>query len=359
MLTTNIFDLEPNKVPTSPEEYSTFIYGPPKIGKTTLAFDMFGSKGLFLATEDRHKALPGAMVIRITSWVDYLTVMGQLSQPKAKELYDAVIIDTAENLYSMLEKYVAAKWKEKSIGERQDIWGKDWTDLKNMWKDGLQMIPNNGFVPVFIAHATQNTVQIPASGVLKSDLDVITAELKTVKDKNTQQEFEVYEFQKFQPDLKDKVMGPINKMVDNILFINTTIDVSTNGEQRVIYLRDTLQWQAGSTFDNIEPIIPLSAKAYRKAVQDAIGHVDKKQTTDKTTRSNTKKEYNYQETMDSVKSYGMSFHKAGKLDFLNAISEEIFGLGNKMTEATEGQIELLVQAKNRIEQKAKELKIEL
>lgn len=359
MLDTNIFDLKPNKVPTTPEEYSTFIYGPPKIGKTTLAYDMFGQKGLFLATEDRHKALPGAMVMRISSWVDYLMVMGQLSQPKAKEMYDVVIIDTVENLYSMLEKYVAAKWKEKTIGERTDIWGKDWTDLKNMWKDGLQMIPNSGFVPCFIAHATQNTVQIPASGVLQSDLDGATVERKTVKDKKTDKELDVYEFTKYQPDLKDKVMGPVNKMVDNILFVNTTFDASTSQEQRVIYLRDTLQWQAGSTFANIEPIIPLSAQAYRDAVSEAVGKVDKKQTTTKTTRKEVKKEINFNDLMDEVKKYGMAFHKAGQMPALNHISETVFGLGNKITEATEAQAELLQDALNQIKIKAKELKIEI
>ena len=34
----NVLDVKPNKVPTNPEAYSQFIYGPAKIGKTTLAF---------------------------------------------------------------------------------------------------------------------------------------------------------------------------------------------------------------------------------------------------------------------------------------------------------------------------------
>lgn len=351
----NVLDLEPNKVPVSPEEYSTFIYGPPKIGKTTLAYDMYGKRGLFIATEDRHKALPGAMVIRVTSWAEYLTVMHQLNQPKAREMYDAVIIDTAENLHAMLEKYVAAKWKEKSVGERDDLWGKDWNDLKNMWRDGLQLISNNGYIPCFIAHATQNTVQIPASGVLESDLEGVTAEKKTVKDKNTKQETEVFEFVKYQPDLKDKVMGPINKMVDNILFVNTTVDISTGQEQRVIYLRDTLQWQAGSTFTNIEPIIPLSAEAYREAVKKAIGQIDKKQTTKKSKAKEVKEELDYEKIMSEVKEYGAKFHKAGKIDQLNHISEQVFGVGSKMTEATESQVELLSQALELIKEKAKNL----
>ena len=353
----DIFNVEPVKVSVNPADYSTFIYGVPKIGKTTLAYDLYKERGLFLATEDRHKTLAGANVIRLTSWVDYLTVMGQLRQPQAKDLYDVVIVDTVENLYNMLEKFVAAKHKESKVGERKDIWGADWTDLKNMWKNGLNMISEAGFVPCFIAHATEQMVQIPASGVLQSDLEGATVELKTVKgeDGNT---LEVYEFQKYMPDLKDKVFAPINRMVDNILFANTTLDVSTGQEQRVIYLRDTLQWLAGSTFENIDPIIPLDADAYTKAVEKALSKVDKKQTKESEERK-VKQELDFDAIRKEVMAYGKAFNEAKKIDVLNKISSDIFGIGNKMTEATEDQVELLAAALTQIKNKAQQLGIKL
>ena len=355
----NILDLAPVKVSVNPADYSSFIYGVPKIGKTTLAYELYGERGLFLATEDRHKSLGGAKVQRITSWVEYLTVMNQLRQPGAKEMYDVVILDTVENLYNMLEKYIAAKYKEKAVGERDDLWGKDWTDLKRSWKDGLNMISEAGFVPCFIAHATENTVQIPASGVLQSDLEGVTAELKTIKDKNDKNKtLDVYEFNKYMPDLKDKVFAPINRMVDNILFCNTTLDISTGEEKRVIYLRDTLQWMAGSTFTDIEPIVPLSATEYIKAVENALGKVSKKQTR-KSIKYEAKKELDFNELMEKVKAAGKAFHENGKLDILTAISANVFGTGNKVTDATEDQVELLAQAWSLIEQKAKTEKIEI
>ena len=350
----NVLDVQPNKVPTNPTEYSQFIYGISKIGKSSLAHEMYGERGLFIATEDRHKALAGAMVVRVNSWVEYLTVMGQLRQPEAREAYDAIIIDTAENLYRMLEKYVAAKWKEGSIGERDDIWGKDWTDLKNMWPDGLNMIPNLGYKPVIIGHAVQKKVQIPASGILESDLDDVTSiELKTVKDKKTGEMLDVYEFEQYTPDLPDRAWSPINKMVDNILFINTTINATTGQEQRVIYLRDTLQWRAGSTFENIDPVIPLSAEAFHDAVKRAIGTIDAEDTTSEKQEA-TNNKIDFDGVMQEVKAWGGAFHKAGKLELLNAISNDVFGLGNKMTEASENQAELLVNALILIQEKADE-----
>ena len=351
----NVLDVQPNKVPTNPTEYSHFIYGLSKVGKTTLAYDMYGERGLFIATEDRHKALAGAMVIRVNSWVEYLTVMGQLRQPEAKKAYDAIIVDTAENLYHMLEKYVAAKWKEGSIGERDDIWGKDWTDVKNMWRDGLNMIPNLGYKPVIIGHAIQKKVQIPASGVLESDLeDVTSIELKKVKDKKSGAMLDVYEFEQYTPDLPDRAWGPINKMVDNILFINTTIDITTGQEQRVIYLRDTLQWRAGSTFNDIDPVIPLNAEALHDAMKRAIGNIDPKNTTDEALVKNNNEKIDFPAVMQEIKLWGGAFHKAGKLELLNAISNDVFGLGSKMTEASESQAELLVNALLLVQEKAEE-----
>lgn len=353
----NVLDVKPNKVPTNPAEYSQFIYGLSKIGKTTLAFDMYGTRGLFIATEDRHKALPGAMVIRVNSWSEYLTVMNQLRRPEAKELYDAIIIDTAENLYHMLEKFVAAKWKEGSIGERDDIWGKDWTDVKNMWRDGLNMIPNSGYKPVIIGHAVQKKIQIPASGVLDEDLqDVTSVELKKVKDKKTGERVDVYEFDQFVPDLPDRAWSPINKMVDNILFVSTTVNANTGQEQRVIYLRDTLQWRAGSTFEGIDPVIPLSAQAYHDAVVRAIGQIDEDDTTEER-QDNSADKIDFNAVMQEVKAWGGAFHKEGKLELVNAISNDVFGLGNKMTEATEKQAELLVTALLLIQEKAEEVGI--
>lgn len=351
----DIFNVSPVKVSVNPADYSTFIYGVPKIGKTTLAYDLYKERGLFLATEDRHKTLAGANVIRITSWVDYLQVMGQLKQPKAKELYDVIIVDTVENLYNMLEKFVAAKYKESTVGERNDLWGKDWTDLKNMWKSGLNMIGEAGFVPCFIAHATEQMVQIPASGVLKSDLEGAQVELKTVKGEDGAN-LEVYEFQKYMPDLKDKVFAPINRMVDNILFANTTLDVSTGEEQRVLYLRDTLQWMAGSTFKNIVPIVKLSADSYMKAVEAALGTVDKKDTK-KSEERKVKQELDFNAIRAEVMKYGAAFNEAKKLDVLNKISADIFGIGNKITDADESQVELLAAALEEIKKKAKQLNI--
>src|SRR5699024_10603236 len=127
-----------------------------------------------------------------------------------------------------------------------------------------------GYIPVFAGHATQKTVQIPVSGVVDSDLEGANVEKKTVKDKKTNKEQEVYEFIKYMPDVHDRAMGPINKMVDNFLILNASVDVATSKERRVTYLRDNLQWQAGSAFAGTDPVVDLSAASYQEEVKRAF-----------------------------------------------------------------------------------------
>ena len=145
--------------------------------------------------------------------------------------------------------------------------------------------------------------------------------------------------------------------IDNILFVNTTLNTATNEEQRVIYLRDTLQWQAGSTFEGIDPIIPLSAEAYRSAVQRAIAKIDKDQTTDVSTRHKETEEIVFADVMKEVTEYAKGFHAAKQMEEITQISNDVFGLGNKITQATEDQVELLVSALEKIKDKASKLGI--
>lgn len=58
----------------------------------------------------------------------------------------------------------------------------------------------------------------------------------------------------------------------------------------------------------------------------------------------------YKEIMSKIQSYGIEFSKVNQLHKLNEISEEIFGEGKKMTDATEDEIALLRIALNKIEE---------
>ena len=330
----DLMNLEPVKASTDLSSYTSFIYGVPKIGKTTFVHNLYGDRVLFVATEKRHKVLVGAHVQYVSSWIEYLQILTQLRNPKMKERYDLVCIDTLENLHKMLESYILSKYNKTEFGQVE--WGKDWVDLKNDWASGLQMIEKLGYSPIFVSHATQKTERIPVSGILKEQVnDTMTL----TKDKKTNEEY--YEFLKYVPDLKDKILAPVNKMVDNILFMNTTTDEDLN-EHRVIYLRDTLQWQAGSTFKDIKPVIKLDAEAYKEAVKEAIDAIDPSMTKpEKESVGLQENKLDFDALMKEARELAVKFHKAERMDEVNRIVDETFGAGNKLTDATKHQVQPL------------------
>jgi len=339
----DLLNLEPVKTSIDLNSYTTFIYGIPKIGKSTFVYNLYKDKVLFLATENRYKVLSGAMVQKINTWSDYLTVLAQLRNSKLKEKFDVICIDTVENLYNMLEEYILAKYKETEFGLAD--WGKDWVDLKNSWKNGLSLIEQIGYSPCFISHAIQVTEKIPASGILKEQ---VNNTMTLVKNKNSE---DYYEFTKYVPDLKDKVFSPINKMVDNILFMNITTD-EKGAEHRVAYLRGSLQWLAGSTFTDIKSVIPLDAEEYKKAVNEALNLIDKDYTKiEKEENSyDSQQELDFDELMNEAKKIGVDLIKADKKIEMQKIVDEVFGVGNKLTLATKDQVQLLYVAVQRLKE---------
>lgn len=352
----NLKGIKPVKVSTDLSSYSTLIYGEPKIGKTTFVHDLYGDRVLMLMTEKRYKTLGGAHVQYIGNWTEFTTALVQLRDPAVKEMYDVVAIDTIDNLFGFYESYVASKYNEKMIGENSNIYGKDWTEMRKGWKDNLLKIERAGYVPVFVSHAVQQTVQIPKSAVVESEASELTSyqEVQGKKDNKT-----YLEFQKFVPSLRDKDMAPINKMVDNILFLSTTSDEQGN-EHRVIYTRGNLQWLAGSTFKDIKPMMPLDANEYRNAMNEAIARIDKSSLTDERQADIDVQPdvLDYNALMSELKTLGVAINKAGHKDRVVSLSDEIFGLGVKMTDAQPRQVELVAAAVEQLKALAKELGVE-
>lgn len=329
--------LEPVKVSTDTGSYSTFIYGEPKIGKSTFVNELYGDRVLSIFTEKRYKNLDGAYVQYVSNWNEFLQVMKELRKPEVKAKFDLISIDTVENLFAMVEKFIAAKFNETQVGEGSVAYGKDWTALKNEWINGISLIERNGYVPVFVSHAKQVTTQIPKSAILPT-MDVNGVQMEEV----VKDGVEYMEFQKFVPDGNERMMGPLRKMSDNILFMHTTSDVKGN-EQRVISLRGTLQWEAGSTFKDIAPIIPLSADAYKKAVEGAINAVPEESRTDERQAGADiqGEELDFESLMTQMKTLAKEYFEAGRKDEVQEYTEDVFGIGVQATAAKPHQVEIV------------------
>lgn len=107
----NILDIQPNKVSSNLGQYSMVLMGDTGIGKTTAMMNLWKSINpdkdpLFLEFEDRYQNIGGIKAIKINTMAELKTVINQLKNPKAKELYSCIIIDTLDKFEEFCERYV-------------------------------------------------------------------------------------------------------------------------------------------------------------------------------------------------------------------------------------------------------------
>jgi hypothetical protein len=121
-MTTSLLPTE-KKAPTlSAETSKVLLYGPPKIGKTTLAADLDPDHTIFLATEPGHDALE-VFVVPVEDWDHFRRLGAELVT--GEHAYTNVVIDTADVLAKMCTD---AKMKELGAVHPSDLeYGKGWS----------------------------------------------------------------------------------------------------------------------------------------------------------------------------------------------------------------------------------------
>ena len=334
----NLLNLEPQKVSKDIRNYSSFIYGICKVGKSTFVHELYGKDVLFIATENRYKALNGAYVQKVNSWSEFKTTLNQLANPKVKEKWQVVCVDTVDNLAKMCDKFIAQKYGEEHCGDKLISYGRDWVDLRQEWDDSITMIDKLGYTPCFVSHAMIKTVKIPVESMLETDI-VGDVKKVTEKDKNGNK-VEFYEFEKYTPNLRDKMFAPLNNMCDNILFLNESVD--TNGvSKRVIHLRETINHVAGCTFKNVKPVIELSAEAFKSAIEKAIDSYDEEDLTEEKSPQFYEEKTPFTDVVKKAGELGKQVGQKFGREKLVKVIESVLGEGKKLSECTEEQQELV------------------
>lgn len=98
------------------------LYGPPKIGKTTLAANLDPDRTLFLATEPGHDAQE-LYVVPIESWEHFRRVGAELVQ--GNHQFTTVVIDTVDGLVAMCQDAVM---EAAGVVHPSDLeYGKGWS----------------------------------------------------------------------------------------------------------------------------------------------------------------------------------------------------------------------------------------
>ena len=275
----SIFDLEPSKISRDLKGKFILLYGQPKTGKST-----FGSqlpRALFMNFEQGTNALAGIKSMPIMKWTDAKKVLSELRQPKAREIFDSVVVDTASIAWQLCEKYICQREGVDSI--RDVPWGQGWTMLKNEFSEFWREITLLGFGILFIAHSKDKPTEMR-----NEDGEAITAVC---------------------PDLPNQCYTIINSIVDIIGYLQVQMNPDGTSE-RYLYTRSTPYVFAGSRYQYLAPKIKFGYKELVNAIGDAIDMAVEKdgaQVTDHTEIAPVVRARPFTETMDEAKEIWQSY----------------------------------------------------
>ena len=153
MASIDLKSLKPHQVSRDMRGYSVFFYGEPKSGKTTTATKF--PKHLLLAFEKGYSAIPGAMAQPINSWSEFKQSLRQLKDPDMHEMFETIIIDTADIAYDYCDKYICANNNVDAIGDIP--YGKGYTMVAKEFDEALRSIVQMNYGLVLISHSTDKT----------------------------------------------------------------------------------------------------------------------------------------------------------------------------------------------------------
>ena len=322
----NLLGIQPHKVSRDLSGYITFIYGPAKVGKTTLATQM--PKALLLAFERGYNAIPGVMAQDVNTWGEMKQIYRELKKPEVQEVYKTIVVDTVDIAADLCQKYICNQLGIDNMGDGG--WGTNsWSKYKKEFEEIFRGLTMMGYAVVFISHS------------------------KTGTDKD--QTGKEYGFTK--PTTQSSALQIIENMADIYCFARMYLGADGE-EKRVLTLRPPAGSgiSCGSRFKYITPEIPLSYDALTKAVADAIDKEAKEHNNEFVTNERESapivKEYDFDALMAQFESMVgdlMTKDQTYYAPRITQIIEKYLGKGKKMSGVTRDQAELVYLVVSEIE----------
>jgi hypothetical protein len=319
----NLLDIQPHQVSRDLRGYAVFFYGEPKSGKTTTATKF--PKHLIAAFEKGYNTIPGAMAQPINSWGEFRKFLRQLKDPKVKERFETIIIDTADIAYDYCERYICSNNSVDTIGDI--AYGKGYKLAAKEFDEALRMILQLNYGLVIISHAVD----------------------KTFKDQNGQ------EYNQIVPTLDSKPRNIVSRMAD-IIGYSRCIDLPDGGNEVRLFMRGTPRFVAGSRFKHTPDSIVFSYQNLVNAICDAI----EKQAAEEGTQYFTEERNNLYVDMTTIElDFDALMAQFNEIlsHIVNAVDEEVFaaswqpritqiiekylGRGVKVSQCSREQVEAL------------------
>jgi hypothetical protein len=202
-----LLPVETTKPKKSIEAYTGFIYGVPKIGKSTFCSEM--DHPLFLATEAGLNSLE-TYQIPISTWPEFLEACKLIAE--GKHSYKTIVIDPVDNLYKFCSDFIC---KRNNIQHESDLeWGKGYALVNDEF---LRALTKLGLLPYGLwmtSHSQEKEI--------KSRTGSIT---------------------KVSPTLASSARKIVLGMSDFILYAESV--QTKEGERRVLHTKPTENYEAG------------------------------------------------------------------------------------------------------------------
>ena len=237
----SLLDIKPHKISRDLRGYSIMFYGEPKSGKTTISSRFPGA--LVLAFEKGYNAIAGIMAKPMNTWGDFKKVLTELRDPEVKEVFQTVVIDTADIAYGLCEKYICSRESDAKNTYEQisDLpFGKGYKLAQQEFDECLRKILQMDYGLILISHAVDKTFKDEA-GV---------------------------EYNQIIPTLDNKARLVCERTCD---IIGYSRQIQTEeGPQTKLFMRGTPRFVAGSRFRFTPDYIDFDYDALVNAISEAI-----------------------------------------------------------------------------------------
>lgn len=295
--------------------------------KTTIATKF--PKHLLLAAEKGYNAIPGAMAMPINSWSEFRKVLRQLKDPKAKERYESVVLDTIDLFYDFCEKYICQNARRPDGGTGVDTigdiaYGRGYTLVAKEFDECLRSILQMGYGLIMISHSVDKVFKDEAGN----------------------------EFNQIVPTLGSKARNIVDRMVDIIGYSRIVQD--DNGENTTkLFMRGTPRFIAGSRFKHTPPYIDFNYNSLVAAIGEAIDKQMEEDgaehfTTERNNLYSTSIELDFDELYETFNSYVDKLAADHADNFgtvyvpkITQITEKYLGKGQKVGNISRDQVEAL------------------
>ena len=313
----NLLTIQPHKVSRDLSGYITFLYGPPKCGKTTFGSRMPGH--LILAFERGYNALPGAMIQDVTTWGEMKQIVRELKKPEVKAVYQSIIIDTADLAADACPKYICNQLGIDNIGDGG--WTTNgWAKYKKEFEDVFRSLTQMGYAVVFLSHVKEKTIKSESGN----------------------------EYTQIGSSMQSSALAIIENMSDIIGYAHTKT-MRDGSNQVVLTLRTgDNSVRCGSRFAYIDSEIPFSYESLTDALNKAIDREAAEHNNQFVTNDRMEvpviKEYNYDDLMSEFQSIVgqlMQKNAATNGPKITRIVDKYLGKGKKVSDATVEQAELI------------------